>query len=923
MKIQRIIFSLIILLNIHLHIIHADEKKVSDIQVMIRNAPVYPEPVRIKALEHIFLKEGEPFSEKKLNETLDALKQTKTFRDITVDKHNRNNGIGLIFQMTACDVIKDINVSGAFPLFERDVLNVMTVSPGHIWFPEQAEKQASRIKHLFKREGFLNTKVLVSAKKDSSDGYFIVNVSIETGQCDRLTHLDISGNSFTSDLRLKGKMTSYKASFLPGNAGCFKEKTFQNDILSLFTWYRDNGFADVDIQKQMYRNNHQVDVHIVIKEGAKYQFHFHGNTFFSKRTLWKDLEFFSKGNRNDSALRRSIRAIIKRYRDAGFQHVNVRVSSWMKMDPKKHVQHLWFIINEGKRSVIESIHISGNKFLPAKKIKQKMQITFPGKIFSVPYQSGILNDDIPAIQSLYHHHGFLDVDIHHRTEWNDDRTTARLFIDIEEGLQTLVQSISFSGDLDVIDRYPKNQLQTVINQPLNQTDITNDRQKIEFFVSEQGFPYVVVHENIHLSKDKRYADIVFHIHKGKKVRIGNLFFHGNFKTRRSLLKDALAAKTGDDFSLSKTLKAQQNLRDMKIFNSVRLTPIGLKEQKDTIHLFVEVYEKKPLFLELGGGYKTEKGAFGHIKLGDKNLFGKNKSAWLRFEQSEVGYHGEFNIHDPNVFGEKIDTGFGYYIERLKEFNKSYGTQIYGWSLNINRKWSQSIRMDMNFRYERRRQFLRDQLPENKESILTDDELKPRSILVASPSVLYDTRNSFICPKKGLYASYSMDISKGIANSLDDFIKYYLELRFFHALNKKLTVACAGKYQTIREYGTSGKIPDDQLFYLGGSSDIRGYKENMFLFDENNMPIGGRTVLMGSIEARYDIGFHLEGFVFFDIGNLRDVIEQIDMNRIRSSTGFGIRYHTPIGPLSLMYGIKNKTVNNEDRGRLHFAVGYTY
>ncbi|MBF0451380.1 MAG: outer membrane protein assembly factor BamA [Candidatus Magnetomorum sp.] len=922
MKIRRFIFAAILFFLLQVNV-SADERMVSEVKIILRNAPVDPAPILIRAQEHIQLKHGEPFSENKLNASLDALQQTKTFRDITVDKIDQSDGVLLVFQMTACDVIKDIHVSGAFPLFERDVLNVMTVNSGHIWYSGQAEKQEARIRNLFQREGFLHPKVTVSAQKNPKDGYFIVSVSIQPGQCDRLNDFDITGNQFSSGLRLKGKTSSYKVSFLPGNAGCFKEKTFQQDVQYLLGWYRENGFSDVDIRSELHRKENSVDVRLIIDEGAQYKIHFHGNRFFSSRSLRKDLTFFSKGNRNSSAIRRSIRAITKQYRQAGFQNANVRVSDWMTIHQNQYIQNIWFIIDEGQRSIIDKIQLSGNNHLSTKKIKKQMETRFPGKMFTVPYEPEILNEDIPAIQSLYHHHGFLSVNVRQTIRWNEDKTRGHIYIDIHEGSQTMVRSISFSGDLDVMGPHQKSQWQTMINQPLNTDDIEFDRQMIEAHVSDLGFPYVQVKKKIHVSKDAKQADITFHIHKRKKVRIGHLFFHGNFKTRRSVLKEALAAKTGDDFSLSKTLKAQQNLRDMKIFNTVKLTPLGLKEKKETIHLFVEVYEKKPLFLELGAGYKTEKGGFGTVKWGDRNLLGKNKSAWLRFEHSEVGYHGEFNIHDPNLFGEKIDTNFGYYIERLKEFNKSYGTQVYGWSLNLNRKWSKSIRMDMNFRYERRRQFLRGLLPEDEASALTDDELKPRSILVASPSVLYDTRNSFIFPKKGIYASYTMDISKGIANSLDDFIKYHLELRTYLAVNKWLTIACTGKYQTIHEYGSYGKIPDDQLFYLGGSSDIRGYKENMFLFDDTLAPTGGKTSLIGSMEARFELGFHFEGLAFFDIGSLHDITEPIRMKRTRSSTGFGIRYHTPIGPLGLMYGIKNSTLENEDRGRLHFAVGYTF
>jgi len=900
--------------------IQANNSIVLDIQISLRNSPLNPYPILERAKEHIQLSKGKPFLQRDLLKTIESLEKTRIFRDITSDQIITNNGVIIVIQMTACNVIKDIRISGAFPLFERDVLNVMTVSPGQIWFDDRAKTQIARIKNLYEREGFVHSKIELHAKNDIHDGYYIVEVIIDAGQCSRLNTLDIAGNAYSSDLLLKARMETWKVSYIPGNAGCFKENQLRDDVLELVSWYRKKGYADVRILSKVDRHKQKVNVKLNIQEGIQSQVHFIGNHFFSHNNLEKSLTIFSKGNRNDTALRRSTRSILKKYREAGFLSANLHISNWVRINQKRHVQHIWFHIFEGPRTCIEKIEFIGNNLLTKKQIQKHMKTQFPGVFWDVPYQPGILDEDIPSIKDLYQTHGFLHAHVKKEIQWQADKSKVSIFLHIDEGPETVLRSVSFSGDISVI---PPSKLTPLINQAFNHKQIKKSRQLIEAHVSDQGYPYVMVKENIHFTKDRRKADVIFHVHKGKKVRVGHIYFHGNFKTQRSELKEVLSVNSGDNFSLSKTLKAQQNLRDMKIFNSVKLTPLGLKEKKDEIHLFVEVVEKKPLFLELGAGYKTEKGAFGHVKLGDKNLLGKNKSTWIRFEQSEVGYHGEFNIHDPDLFGEKIDTGFAYYIERLKEFNKSYGTQTYGWSLSLNREWSQKIRTDINFRYERRRKFLRDLLQDNEDPALSSEELQPRSLIVTTPSIIYDSRNSFIRPRKGIYASYAMDISNGIANSLDDFIKYYLETRGYYEFNENLNFALTGRYETIQAYGALENIPEDQLLYLGGSSDVRGFKENMFLFDEQESPVGGETILSGSIEARYNLGFNFEFFLFFDAGQLLDVRREVSIKQFRSSTGGGLRYHTPIGPIGLMYGLKDHVYGNEDRGRLHFAVGYSF
>jgi outer membrane protein insertion porin family len=900
--------------------IYAKDNKIVDIQISLRNGPLDPSPILERAREHIELHKGKPFSQSDLLETISSLKQTRIFKDVTSDQIHTPDGVIIVFQMTACNVIKDIRISGAFPLFEREVLNVMTISPGQIWLEDRANVQIDRIKNLYQREGFVDSNVEIHAKHDIRDGYYVVDVLIDAGRCARLKKLDINGNLYSSDFMLQARMKTWQVSYIPGNAGCFKENQLRNDVLKLMSWYRENGYADVLIRSTVDRHDQRVHVKLNVQEGTQYQVHFIGNHYFSHHRLKKCLSLFTKGNRNDTALRRSTRAILNLYRQAGFLNANLHISNWMKMNEKGNIQHVWFNIYEGPRTCIEKIEFIGNQLLTKKQIQKQMKTQFPGYFGDVPFQPGILNEDIPAIKELYQRHGILHPHVKKEIQWQPDKTKVIIYIHIDEGTETILRSVSFSGNISEIQSF---QLPQLLNQPLNEKQIKNIRQMIEAHVSDQGFPYVMVKENIHLTSDRRKADIIFHVYKGKKVRVGHVFFHGNFKTRRSELQEVLSINRGDVFSLSKTLRAQQNLRDMKIFNSVKLSPLGLKEKKDEIHLFVEVEEKKPLFLELGGGYKTEKGAFGHIKMGDKNLFGKNKSTWIRFEQSEVGYHGEFNIHEPDLFGERIDTGFAYYIERLKEFNQTYGTQTYGWSLNLNRGWTQNIRSDINFRYERRRKFLRELLQEDQDSGLSAEELQPRSLIVTTPSIVYDSRNSFIRPKKGVYASYAMDISKGIANSLDDFIKYYLEIRGYHAFHDYLNIALTGRCQNIQAFGSLEKIPEDQLLYLGGSSDVRGFKENMFMFDEHDSPVGGESFLSGSIEARFDVGFNFEIFCFFDAGQLLKIRKEVPIKNLRCSSGGGLRYHTPIGPIGFMYGVKNHVYGNEDRGRLHFSVGYSF
>ncbi len=241
---------------------------------------------------------------------------------------------------------------------------------------------------------------------------------------------------------------------------------------------------------------------------------------------------------------------------------------------------------------------------------------------------------------------------------------------------------------------------------------------------------------------------------------------------------------------------------------------------------------------------------------------------------------------------------------------------------FHRRWFERITTDLGLRYELREQFLRDD-DDTGEPVLSPEELVPRSILVTTPTIRYDSRDSFIRPRKGVFSSFSMDVSAGLRNSLDNFLRYRVDTRWFVTPFESLTLAFAGRGGFIQAYGEAGDIPDDQLFFLGGTLDVRGFSENMLHTDVTGDALGGRAALSASVEGRYDLGYNVELACFYDTGTVRDSVGEIRLGTFRSSIGLGLRYITPIGPIGILYGHKLDRKEGEDAGRFHFSIGYTF
>lgn len=91
--------------------------------------------------------------------------------------------------------------------------------------------------------------------------------------------------------------------------------------------------------------------------------------------------------------------------------------------------------------------------------------------------------------------------------------------------------------------------------------------------------------------------------------------------------------------------------------------------------------------------------------------------------------------------------------------------------------------------------------------------------------------------------------------------------------------------------------------------MRGYKHGAF---------SGTEILILQVEYHLAIVDNITGVIFTDIGNVYEGSGSIDLGDFRYSYGVGLRMNTPLGPISLDYGI-----NDQGTGETQFNIGYAF
>src|SRR5208283_4160514 len=147
---------------------------------------------------------------------------------------------------------------------------------------------------------------------------------------------------------------------------------------------------------------------------------------------------------------------------------------------------------------------------------------------------------------------------------------------------------------------------------------------------------------------------------------------------------------------------------------------------------------------------------------------------------------------------------------------------------------------------------------------------------------------------------------------------------YQRLSRRLVLAISLRGGAAQGYGDTSELPLVERFFLGGRTTVRGYdQDTLGPKGVNSTPLGGNAFVMGNFEFRTDVGHGFGVVNFVDTGNVWEKIQDINIAQLRFTTGLGLRYKTPVGPLSIDYGVKLSREKGESLGALHFSIGHAF
>ncbi len=136
----------------------------------------------------------------------------------------------------------------------------------------------------------------------------------------------------------------------------------------------------------------------------------------------------------------------------------------------------------------------------------------------------------------------------------------------------------------------------------------------------------------------------------------------------------------------------------------------------------------------------------------------------------------------------------------------------------------------------------------------------------------------------------------------------------------LPLGARGRFLTRLETGANfvddvAELPGSERFFAGGDRSVRGYGyQSLAPRNEKGDVIGGKYLLVGSVEADFRVWRDIGVAAFYDAGNAADEYPPDP----EEGAGGGLRWFSPVGTIRLDLGWAISRPNRD--WRLHFSMG---
>jgi outer membrane protein assembly complex protein YaeT len=485
----------------------------------------------------------------------------------------------------------------------------------------------------------------------------------------------------------------------------------------------------------------------------------------------------------------------------------------------------------------------------------------------------------------------------------------------------MIGGFSVDSPLPLPPSETRAELRTRPGQPYRLRELAADRNTLLAAYRDGGYLDAAVTPDVVFSDDRSQVSVTLRVEPGARTELGTVVVSGLRHTRELVVRRELSLEEGKALGLGPLLESQKRLGALGIFDRVSIAELS-PDRSGPRSVVVVADEAPRRTFSYGVGSSEREILRGSLEVTFRNLGGLDRTLTAYARGSFRGNRFLHGFREPYLFGRKRDLYLAAFREEEDrtgfDFNR---TGVLGQTVT---RLGDHTSLSVRYTYQDTRVF-------NLEIPLDEVDRQFRDYTLSGPSVsiVNDRRDDALDPRRGVFLGADVQSSFPFLGGAR-FVKGFLQAATYQRLKPRLTLALSGRLGLARAYGSGEPVllPLPERFFAGGDYGPRGFKTDyagpLEVGSSGDLvPTGGNALVFGGLELRYDLRRALSLAAFTDAGSVYPRVSDMDLSDVFYTTGLGLRYRTPVGPVRLDWGYKLNRRPGEGPYRFHVTIGNAF
>lgn len=532
------------------------------------------------------------------------------------------------------------------------------------------------------------------------------------------------------------------------------------------------------------------------------------------------------------------------------------------------------------------------------------------------------DEDVELAQNLLRAEGYYDA-IASATFAPPTGKTDRLDVVLTAtpGVRYRLGAIEIEGSEPAPTQIAREALTVRTGDPIVATAVEAAEANITLRLPQEGYPFARVGlRDIVLDEATHRGDYTLPLTSGPKASFGRFEVAGRPVFAPDHISVLARFEPGEIYDSREIEDLRQALVATSLFSTVAIEPVrtGRAGPADTevVDIRVRQVPARPRSLAATAGYGTGEGFRISGSWTHRNLFppegalGVNAVVGTEEQRVAVAFRrSNAGRRDRTVLAR---------VEISREAREAYDAQSAILSARISRestplwqkRWTYSAGAEL--------------ISTRETLIEADPSSRPRDtfLIAALPGQLgYDASNSLLDPTRGYRITGRLSPEVSRREEVSTYARSLIETTAYAPVGARLVLAGRVRLGAIAGIAREDLAPSRRL-YAGGGGSVRGFGfQDLGPKDANAEPLGGRSLVELSLEARYR--WRNFGIVpFIDAGQVYSATTP-GFDDLRVGVGIGGRYYTPFGPLRMDVATPLSRRSGEPKVAFYISIGQAF